>query len=827
MVASVTERDSEAGSQATQIVSDWIQTFQYLRDTTSFGALRPQQKQRLAPTASRREDVAGASSRASKVSEETAHSSGNHSSSKPLSPTKRIATLCASTGSTASSGVATTALCPPPPFADSETDEEAAVAYPAMIGADSLEVVRYTQLIGTLRRQQNLMGGEAQPPRTSGGNSYSSIHAETLVCIFFPTLTDMLITISTYVFALHRGIEEKRTDSRMSQGMTDSTLDEEQGSRQPSQVVTTTSTSGENNGLSGVHQQQSSVTPETGNPELVSPWLIVTTLVVFFGFCIPAGYHLTALNNPAAVIKNHLNTSARSQYYLSQNSILFERNILWSGVVSIYVIGATIGAICSSHLAEKTGSKGALVTDFILAALGTLCIAATKPAKKLELLFLGRLLLGLACGRVGWKPEDIAKEAEAIKTGITLAGSQPYYSLMDLIRKKEFHSALRNVLILNIGQQFTGTKAVFFYSTEIFQHAGIHRDESQFATIGVMLVNALSLGFSMPVTANMPRRLSLMGSLSGTSISMTVLALSLAFLGKVNFLTYTAIGATNISPSSEEIFACCGFLCGLAVFIPGWTHVSSCGVSNMKTHAIHGTFEKVTGSAALWDSTRNSQLGISVWMMFRDSKNPNSPYYNAAKRNLKLIDREMAICLVGISPMYHALVFTFIQFWNRKQCWDLKRTWVQTIRWTGLDPLGGKVFKNRCHVLGLYGKIFNAAITSIAFLFGFLSGFGLVNTTYRAGNALLCSYWYFLIEFPDTHVLAPLLRIFLGFNVGLTYLIYKQIIVEYMMNALMASKMLEMWTSNLARLLGHHLNDGEAKTSLMKKFPAVGKILGE
>jgi hypothetical protein len=47
-----------------------------------------------------------------------------------------------------------------------DTTMHGAGGYPAMIGADSLEVVRYTQLLGTLRRQQNQRGGETEAPRS-------------------------------------------------------------------------------------------------------------------------------------------------------------------------------------------------------------------------------------------------------------------------------------------------------------------------------------------------------------------------------------------------------------------------------------------------------------------------------------------------------------------------------------------------------------------------------------------------------------------------------------------------------------------------------------
>lgn len=92
-------------------------------------------------------------------------------------------------------------------------------------------------------------------------------------------------------------------------------------------------------------------------------------------------------------MKAFCNESIRQHYgnQLSDNGL----NILWSAVVSIFLIGGVSGSLTSSFFANKLGRKGALVIGNICGILGAIMFLLTPTLNSVELLLIGRLLVGL------------------------------------------------------------------------------------------------------------------------------------------------------------------------------------------------------------------------------------------------------------------------------------------------------------------------------------------------------------------------------------------------------------------------------------------------
>lgn len=93
------------------------------------------------------------------------------------------------------------------------------------------------------------------------------------------------------------------------------------------------------------------------------------------------------------LMKAFCNESVRQHYgmQISDDGL----NILWSAVVSIFLIGGVSGSLTSSIFANKLGRKGTLVIGNICGILGAVVFLLAPTLISVELLLIGRLLVGL------------------------------------------------------------------------------------------------------------------------------------------------------------------------------------------------------------------------------------------------------------------------------------------------------------------------------------------------------------------------------------------------------------------------------------------------
>lgn len=74
--------------------------------------------------------------------------------------------------------------------------------------------------------------------------------------------------------------------------------------------------------------------------------------------------------------------------------------ILWSTVVSLFLVGGAIGSVTGASIANKFGRRGCLYICAVLLLLGAFCFYLCRPLGSVELLLVGRLLVGLAGGLI-------------------------------------------------------------------------------------------------------------------------------------------------------------------------------------------------------------------------------------------------------------------------------------------------------------------------------------------------------------------------------------------------------------------------------------------
>lgn len=73
-------------------------------------------------------------------------------------------------------------------------------------------------------------------------------------------------------------------------------------------------------------------------------------------------------------------------------------NVLWSSIVSIFIVGGCTASILGSVLADRLGRKKATILTNILSIAGALLFLFCRAANSVEMLIVGRLLVGLSGG---------------------------------------------------------------------------------------------------------------------------------------------------------------------------------------------------------------------------------------------------------------------------------------------------------------------------------------------------------------------------------------------------------------------------------------------
>ncbi|KAH8284592.1 hypothetical protein KR018_004961, partial [Drosophila ironensis] len=144
-----------------------------------------------------------------------------------------------------------------------------------------------------------------------------------------------------------------------------------------------------------------------------TPFLLLICLTVTLGTTVPVGYFFGVLNAPAEMIKRWCQDILASEYDTIVTSS--QLDILWSSIVSIYLIGGICGSCFSALCSDKYGRsakrnpfylriiihiiifrKGCLLISCVLLVISGILFTWCRAAKSLEMLMVGRFLGGIA-----------------------------------------------------------------------------------------------------------------------------------------------------------------------------------------------------------------------------------------------------------------------------------------------------------------------------------------------------------------------------------------------------------------------------------------------
>ncbi|XP_066995888.2 solute carrier family 2, facilitated glucose transporter member 5 isoform X2 [Anabrus simplex] len=127
-----------------------------------------------------------------------------------------------------------------------------------------------------------------------------------------------------------------------------------------------------------------------------TPLLILAGVVTTLGSSVPVGYTIGVMNTPAHIMKMFCNETVEATYGVQMSDGIL--SVLWSCIVSVFLVGGMAGSLCGSWVADRLGRKGAVATTSSLALTAAILFVSARPAGSVEMLLLARLLMGLSSG---------------------------------------------------------------------------------------------------------------------------------------------------------------------------------------------------------------------------------------------------------------------------------------------------------------------------------------------------------------------------------------------------------------------------------------------
>ncbi|XP_068185300.1 solute carrier family 2, facilitated glucose transporter member 1-like [Antennarius striatus] len=135
--------------------------------------------------------------------------------------------------------------------------------------------------------------------------------------------------------------------------------------------------------------------------------------------------------------------------------------------------------------------------------------------------------------------DDVNEDMQEMKEESEQTLREKKVTIPELFRSPNYRQPIIVAIVLQLSQQLSGINAVFYYSTGIFERAGV--SQPVYATIGAGVVNTVFTVVSLFLVEHMGRRpLHLIG-LMGMAVSAVFLTVAMVLLERLKWMSYISI----------------------------------------------------------------------------------------------------------------------------------------------------------------------------------------------------------------------------------------------------------------------------------------------
>ncbi|CAG11830.1 unnamed protein product, partial [Tetraodon nigroviridis] len=136
---------------------------------------------------------------------------------------------------------------------------------------------------------------------------------------------------------------------------------------------------------------------------------------------------------------------------------------------------------------------------------------------------------------------DVSADMQEMKEESRQMMREKKVTILELFRSHLYRQPLLIAVILQLSQQLSGINAVFYFSTRIFEKAGV--EQPVYATIGAGVVNTAFTVVSLFVVERAGRRSLHMTGLLGMAASAVLMTIATALLEQLKWMSYLSIVA--------------------------------------------------------------------------------------------------------------------------------------------------------------------------------------------------------------------------------------------------------------------------------------------
>ncbi|XP_042345296.1 solute carrier family 2, facilitated glucose transporter member 3 [Plectropomus leopardus] len=137
--------------------------------------------------------------------------------------------------------------------------------------------------------------------------------------------------------------------------------------------------------------------------------------------------------------------------------------------------------------------------------------------------------------------EDVSDDIQEMKEEGMRMSMEKKVTILELFRSPNYRQPITIAIILQLSQQLSGINAVFYYSTGIFDTAGV--TQPIYATIGAGVVNTVFTVVSLFLVERAGRRTLHLIGLAGMALFALIMTISLSLVKTTPSLSYLAIVA--------------------------------------------------------------------------------------------------------------------------------------------------------------------------------------------------------------------------------------------------------------------------------------------
>ncbi|XP_032377593.1 solute carrier family 2, facilitated glucose transporter member 1 [Etheostoma spectabile] len=137
--------------------------------------------------------------------------------------------------------------------------------------------------------------------------------------------------------------------------------------------------------------------------------------------------------------------------------------------------------------------------------------------------------------------DEVSEDMQEMKEESQQMMREKTVTIPELFRSAAYRQPLFVAVMLQLSQQLSGINAVFYYSTGIFERAGV--SQPVYATIGAGVVNTAFTVVSLFVVERVGRRPLHLVGLMGMAVSAVFLTVAMALLDQLSWMSYVSIAA--------------------------------------------------------------------------------------------------------------------------------------------------------------------------------------------------------------------------------------------------------------------------------------------